>query len=93
MATKKTATPEVIEDVDVLHGEDCENVNPSYAQLYEEEKTKVEQLEADINSITEEKENIIKQYNILAKKYDRLFKLYANNLDYYLIGSYIEEEQ
>lgn len=93
MATKKTVTPEVVEGEEfVQSGDSCENVSTPYAQMYEEEKAKVEQLEADAKKVTEEKENIIKQYNTLAKKYERLFNLYANNLDYYLVGSYIKEE-
>lgn len=92
MATKKTVTPEVVEGEEFVQGEDsCDNVT-SYAQMYEEEKAKVEQLEAEAKKAAEEKENIIKQYNTLAKKYERLFNLYANNLDYYLVGSYIKEE-
>lgn len=63
-----------------------------YESMYNDEKAKVEQLEADAKKAAEEKENIIKQYNTLAKKYERLFNLYANNLDYYLVGSYIKEE-
>lgn len=92
MATKKTVTPEVVEGEEFVQGDSCEKVSTPYAQMYEEEKAKVEQLEADAKKAAEEKDNIIKQYNILAKKYERLFNLYANNLDYYLVGSYIKEE-
>lgn len=92
MATKKTTTSEVVEGEDFVQGDSCENVSTPYAQMYEEEKARVEQLEADVKNAIEEKENIIKQYNILAKKYERLFNLYANNLDYYLTGSYTKEE-
>lgn len=92
MTTKKTVTPEVVEGEEFVQGDSCENVSTPYAQMYEEEKAKVEQLEADAKKAAEEKDNIIKQYNVLAKKYERLFNLYANNLDYYLVGSYIKEE-
>ena len=91
MATKKTVTPEVVEGEEfVQDGGVVENMN--YESMYNDEKAKVEQLEADAKKAAEEKENIIKQYNTLAKKYERLFNLYANNLDYYLVGSYIKEE-
>ena len=91
MATKKVTTPEVVEGEEfVQDGGVVENMN--YESMYNDEKAKVEQLEADVKKAAEEKENIIKQYNTLAKKYERLFNLYANNLDYYLVGSYIKEE-
>ena len=91
MATKKVTTPEVVEGEEfVQDGGVVENMN--YESMYNDEKAKVEQLEADAKKAAEEKENIIKQYNTLAKKYERLFNLYANNLDYYLVGSYIKEE-
>ena len=91
MATKKVTTPEVVEGEEfVQDGGVVENMN--YESMYNDEKAKVEQLEADTKKAAEEKENIIKQYNTLAKKYERLFNLYANNLDYYLVGSYIKEE-
>lgn len=93
MATKKTATVETVDEETefVQGGESCDNVSSSYAEMYEEQKAKAESLEADINKMQEERENIVKQYNELAKKYERLFSLYANNLDYYLVGSYIKE--
>ena len=93
MATKKTVTSEVVEGEEFVQGEadSCEVVSTPYAQMYKEEKAKVEQLEADVKKEVEEKDNIIKQYNDLAKKYERLFNLYANNLDYYLNGTYIKE--
>ena len=90
MATKKTAT--VNEDTEfVQDGESCDTVSTSYAEMYEEQKAKVEELEAEKKKMTEERESIIKQYNELAKKYERIFNLYANNLDYYLNGTYIKE--
>lgn len=93
MATKKTATVETVDEETefVQGGESCDNVSSSYAEMYEEQKAKAESLEADINKMQEERENIVKQYNELAKKYERLFNLYANNLDYYLSGTYIKE--
>ena len=93
MATKKTATVETVdEDTEfVQDGESCDTVSTPYAEMYEEQKAKVEELEADIKKMQEERENIIKQYNDLAKKYERLFNLYATNLDYYLNGTYIKE--
>lgn len=92
MAAKKTVATEVVDEEFVQGGEDsCDTVSTSYAQMYEEQKAKVEELEADIKKMQEERENIVKQYNELAKKYERLFNLYANNLDYYLVGSYIKE--
>ena len=62
-----------------------------YEVAYNEEKAKAELLEADIKKMQEERENIVRQYNELVKKYERLFNLYANNLDYYIVGSYIKE--
>lgn len=93
MAAKKV-TSEVVEEGTefVQDGESCDTVSTSYAEMYEEQKAKVEQLEAYAEKVAEEKENIIQQYSVLAKKYERLFNLYANNLDYYLVGSYIKEE-
>lgn len=93
MATKKTAATEIVDEEFVQGGESCDNVSSSYAEMYEEQKAKVEALEAEKQKMTEERESIIKQYNELAKKYERLFNLYANNLDYYLVGSYIKEDQ
>lgn len=91
MATKKTTTSEVVEGEEfVQDGEVLETMD--YEAMYNNERVKVEQLEAAVKNTAEEKENIIKQYNALAKKYERLFNLYANNLDYYLTGSYIKEE-
>lgn len=93
MATKKTAATEVVVEGTefVQDGESCDTVSTPYAEMYEEQKAKVEELEADIKKMREERENIVKQYSELAKKYERLFNLYANNLDYYLVGSYIKE--
>lgn len=95
MTTKKTAVTEVVEEGTefVQDGESCDTVSTSYAEMYEEQKAKAEELEAEKKKMTEERESIIKQYNELAKKYERLFNLYANNLDYYLVGSYIKEDQ
>lgn len=95
MATKKTAAAEVVEEGTefVQDGESCDTVSTPYAEMYEEQKAKVEELEAEKKKMIEERESIIKQYNELAKKYERLFNLYANNLDYYLVGSYIKEDQ
>lgn len=91
MATKKTTTSEVVEGEEfVQDGEAVETMN--YEAMYNNERDKTKQLETDVKNAIEEKENIIKQYNTLAKKYERLFNLYANNLDYYLTGSYIKEE-
>ena len=86
---------EVIEEVTefVQDGESCDTVSTSYAEMYKEQKARVEELEAEKKKMTEERESIVKQYNELAKKYERLFNLYANNLDYYLVGSYIKEDQ
>lgn len=93
MATKKTAATEVVEEGTefVQDGESCDTVSTPYAEMYEEQRAKVEELESDIKKMREERENIVKQYSELAKKYERLFNLYANNLDYYLVGSYIKE--
>lgn len=95
MATKKTVAAEVVEEGTefVQDGGSCDAVSTPYAEMYEEQKAKVEELEAERRKMTEERESIVKQYNELAKKYERLFNLYANNLDYYLVGSYIKEDQ
>lgn len=91
MSTKKTATVETV-DEDTEFVQDAGEVNTAdYEAMYNDEKVKTESLEADIKKMQEERENIVKQYNDLAKKYERLFNLYANNLDYYLNGTYIKE--
>ena len=92
MAMKKTST-EVVDEEFVQGGESCDNVSPSYAEMYEEQKVRVEELESENQKMAKEKENIINQYDILAKKYERLFSLYANNLDFYLAGNYIKENK
>ncbi len=80
---------EVVEEVTefVQDGESCDTVSTSYAEMYKEQKAKVEELEAEKKKMAEERESIVKQYNELAKKYDRLFRLYANNLDFYLANA------
>lgn len=89
MATKKTATAETVdEETEFVQGE---AQTMDYEVAYNEEKAKAELLEADIKKMQEERENIVRQYNELVKKYERLFNLYANNLDYYIVGSYIKE--
>ena len=93
MAVKKTAINEVIDAETEFVQDEGKVATMNYESMYNEEKAKVESLEAEKQKMTEEKESIIKQYNELAKKYERLFNLYANNLDYYLVGSYIKEGQ
>lgn len=93
MAVKKTTATEVVgtETEFVQDGGEVNTVD--YESMYNEEKAKVESLEFEKQKMTEERESIIKQYNELAKKYERLFNLYANNLDYYLVGNYIKEDK
>lgn len=93
MAAKKTAATEVVDAKTEFVQDGGEVTTIDYESIYNEEKAKVESLEAEKQKMIEERESIIKQYNELAKKYERLFNLYANNLDYYLVGSYIKEDK
>lgn len=66
-------------------------VTENYKQMYKEAQVKVEELEATNKQLVDERTDIVTKYNELAKQYERLFKLYANNLDFYL--KYTEENK
>lgn len=79
---QESAVQEQVEEVS------C-NCSPDYAEL----ETQLQEAVGKVSALEADKKNLIEQYEILAKKYERLFNLYANNLDYYLVGSYIKEGQ
>ena len=82
----------------VQDGESCDTVSTPYAEMYEEQKAKVEELEKElveakrkiaeleegINTKQKDFEQMVNDYKQLQSRYDRLFLLYANNLDFYL---------
>ena len=49
-----------------------------------EAKNKIEELEEGINTKQKDFEQMVNDYKQLQSRYDRLFLLYANNLDFYL---------
>ena len=50
----------------------------------QEAKNKISKLEEGINTKQKDVEQVVKEYKQLQSRYDRLFLLYANNLDFYL---------
>ena len=49
-----------------------------------EAKSKIAELEEGINTKQKDFEQMVNDYKQLQGRYDRLFLLYANNLDFYL---------
>lgn len=49
-----------------------------------EAKSKIAELEEGINTKQKDFEQMVNDYKQLQSRYDRLFLLYANNLDFYL---------
>lgn len=49
-----------------------------------EAKNRITELEEGINTKQKDFEQAVNEYKQLQSRYDRLFRLYANNLDFYL---------
>ena len=52
-----------------------------------EAKSKIAELEEGINTKQKDFEQMVNDYKQLQSRYDRLFLLYANNLDFYLANN------
>ena len=70
-------------NVKKVGAENVTNVEESQASLTELQD-KVANLERATQQLVAEKEQISKQLNDFNVRYTRLFKLYANNLEFYL---------
>lgn len=56
----------------------------------QEAKNRITELEEGINTKQKDFEQVVKEYKQLQSRYDRLFLLYANNLDFYLANKWNE---
>lgn len=50
----------------------------------QEAKNKISKLEEEISAKQKYEDQVVKEYKQLQSRYDRLFRLYANSLDFYL---------
>lgn len=52
-----------------------------------EAKNRIAELEEGINTKQKDFEQVVNEYKKLQSRYDRLFRLYANNFDFYLANT------